>query len=56
MKDNERNIQERRIVSQYQAVQKKLDQANETLKPFTKEQIREAFEKARSQKRDKAHL
>ncbi len=56
MKDNENNIQERQIISKYQAAQKKLDQANETLKPFTKEQIAEAFEKARSQRKDRAHL
>lgn len=50
MKNNDEEIKKRQIASEYYAVQKKLDRANETLKPFTEKQIREAFDKARSQR------
>jgi len=49
MKNNEKDIQEKQIISERQAVQKKLDKANETLRSFTKEQIREAFAKSRTE-------
>lgn len=47
MKDEGENIQERQLISESQAVQKKLDKANKTLRPFTREQISEAFAKSR---------
>jgi len=49
MKNNEKDIQEKQLISERQAVQKKLDEANETLRSFTKDQIREAFAKSRTE-------
>lgn len=44
----QRNTQ---LAEEYRIVQKKLDMANESLRPFTEEQIREVIAKAEKEKR-----
>lgn len=45
------NPKSAQLVEEYRASQKKLEKINESLKPFTKEQIQEALDRAEKERR-----